>query len=88
MHDRREQHTATLLNSGKVLVAGGISSGSNPTADTELYDPGTQTWTRSVPMAGARYLHTATLLNDGQVLVVGGYNWIIRAAASAELYSP
>lgn len=42
----RDAHTATLLPSGKVLVAGGLSYLSG----AELYDPTTGTWT-------ARYVH-------------------------------
>src|SRR6185295_3126319 len=39
----RRSHTATLLHSGKVLIAGG-SSDSNAIAVPELYDPETGTW--------------------------------------------
>ena len=38
----RSGHTATLLPSGKVLVAGG---GTKPNASAELYDPATGAWT-------------------------------------------
>jgi N-acetylneuraminic acid mutarotase len=37
----RARFTATLLPSGKVLVAGGDDSGDHPIASAELYDPGT-----------------------------------------------
>ncbi len=40
----RELHTATLLQSGKVLVAGGDNRGYLSSA--ELYDPSSGTWTR------------------------------------------
>src|SRR5437667_1771519 len=36
----REEHTATLLASGKVLVAGGIDSNINTSSSAELYDQG------------------------------------------------
>ena len=39
----RVGHTATMLNNGKVLVAGGSSTGTLDSA--ELYDPATGTWT-------------------------------------------
>jgi len=39
----RSNHTATLLLSGQVLVAGGFGTG--PLATVELYDPTLATWT-------------------------------------------
>jgi hypothetical protein len=83
----RSGHTATLLNSGKVLIAGG----GNGSADTsaELYDPATGTFTATAgPMTEARIDHTATLLSDsslpnyGKVLIVG------PSDLTAELYDP
>ena len=69
MGDARFWHTATLLPSGKVLVAGGYNDGSLSSA--ELYDPATGTWSGTVSL-NARALHTATLLLSGKVLVAGG----------------
>ena len=77
----RSQHTATLLNNGKVLVAGGeVSSGALATA--ELYDPATNTWSVTGPMRSPRVRHTATPLLNGKVLVSGG------GLTTAELYDP
>jgi hypothetical protein len=77
--------TATLLGTGKVLVAGGTNcSNYEPLASAELYDPGTATWSAAGGMTEARSGHTASLLLDGKVLVAGsGTN-----LASAELYDP
>ena len=85
----RTNHTATLLDNGKVLVAGGyIGSYSGPyLASAELYDPVTEAWSTTGNMNVARYDHSATLLNDGKVLVVGG-GWGSSNLASAELYDP
>jgi uncharacterized protein (TIGR03382 family) len=67
MQGARQQHTATLLASGKVLVVGGAPSG-----PAELYDPATGTFEPTgTPLP--RWGHTATLLPSGKVLVVGGY---------------
>ena len=73
----REQHTATLLPNGKVLVTGGVYGIFNTgqlyyPPDSELYDPATGSWTYSGAMNVPRYNHTATLLPSGKVLVTGG----------------
>jgi N-acetylneuraminic acid mutarotase len=84
-----DNHTATLLPNGKVLVAGGINGPGDQTASasTELYDPASGTWTATGSLATARYVHTATLLSNGKVLVAGGFN-NSSYLASAELYDP
>ena len=82
----RSLHTATLLQNGMVLVAGGQDSNFNPSASAELYDPASRTWTATGSLNTARYRHTATLLQNGKDLVAGGYSG--GALASAELYDP
>ena len=70
----REFHTATLLPTGKVLVAGGEDSSFTASSSAELYDPAVGSWSSTGSLGTARYLHTATLLPSGKVLVAGGYN--------------
>ena len=66
----RYSHTASLLPSGKLLVAGGYStSASAALASAELYDPATNTTSSGGTMANARYAHADAVLNSGQVLV-------------------
>jgi len=67
----RCDETATLLPNGKVLFAGGETSG-GVTATAELYDPLAGTFTATGSMTVAREGHTATLLANGTVLVAGG----------------
>lgn len=83
----RVGHTATLLQGGKVLVAGGSDS-SGGSRRAELYDPASGTWMTTGSLVTGRRGHTATLLPDGDVLVAGGRNQTANndALASAELY--
>jgi Galactose oxidase, central domain len=87
----RHSHTATLLPSGKVLVAGGYNSGGAALISAELYDPVTGTWMATGSLGTARYQHTATLLPSGKVLVAGGLAdrpYHRTYLNSAELYDP
>jgi N-acetylneuraminic acid mutarotase len=79
MSVEREDHSATLLTNGKVLVAGGENDYGTTISSAELYDPSTGTWTTTGSMHVERAFHTATLLTNGKVLVVG---------RSAELFDP
>jgi hypothetical protein len=97
MLNSREGHTATLLPSGKVLIAGGselIDSFPQPDgvvyptvyAKAELFDPVAGTFTATGSMTMARYVHKATLLPNGKVLITGGAAPLNEPTASAELY--
>ena len=82
--------TATLLPSGKVLVAGGCGM-EVCLATAELYDPASNMWSPAASMSAVRTAHTATLLPSGKVLVAGGDNLINQSydvLSSAELYDP
>src|SRR5438093_4423786 len=84
----RYDHTATLVSSGQLLVAGGVDSNSNALSSAELYDPASGTWTATGSLGTARWAHTATLLPSGNVLVAGGANGPFSFLSSAELYDP
>src|SRR5215472_12728866 len=86
MHAAREQHTATLLPNGEVLVAGGLNEGGFGTgarfSSAELYNPATGKWSATAPMAKVHVGATATLLRNGWALIAGGGTKV------AELYQP
>jgi hypothetical protein len=63
MTTARSGHTATLLQDGRVLIAGGGS------ATVELYDPSTGTFTATGATTASKYLSSAILLPDGRVLL-------------------
>lgn len=100
MVSARYRHSATLLEDGRVLVAGGCTGGSPCAATTptaELYDPVTGTWSATGSLPVGVFGHTATLLYS-KVLVVGGCQseghcgpWGARtgsAEAGASLFDP
>lgn len=91
-----ENHTATLLPNGTLVVIGGgftsVHSATIYGTDvTEVYDPVANTWSLSGPLSlGPLLGHTATLLRTGAVLVVGGTQasgwWYTPSRAEAALY--
>jgi N-acetylneuraminic acid mutarotase len=76
----RSNHTATLLQNGKVLVTGGYDGKAYLRA-AELYDPDTGAWSFTGDLNGTLSHHTATLLQNGRVLASLGER-------RAELYDP
>jgi hypothetical protein len=92
MNNGRSLHTATLLNNGQVLIAGG-REGATPIKTTELFDPTSDTFTLTGSLNVQRKRHAANLLLDGTVMVEGGAsesNGVDTDAGTptAEVYSP
>lgn len=81
MSSGRYGHSATLLATGQVLVAGYTTS-------SELYDATTGRFSATGPLSVTRSYHTATLLPNGKVLIAGGQLASGSATTGAELYNP
>jgi hypothetical protein len=83
--NHRQGLTATRLNNGKVLIAGGV----NAQRVAELYDPATGLFTLTDSLRVVHAYHTATLLPDGRVLIAAGQdNAGPQTHAVAEIYDP
>ncbi|PYY12194.1 MAG: hypothetical protein DMG69_02010 [Acidobacteria bacterium] len=88
----RGGHTATLLQDGTLLVAGGfatIDPSTMVSSSAELYAPSTSVvLTSTKEMNWARAGQTATLLADGRVLLAGGVTASGETLGTTELYDP
>ena len=82
----RQFHTATVLASGMVLVAGGYGA-TGFLAGVETYDPASDAWSSIASLGIARAAATATLLPSGEVLVIGGFG-AAGPLGPGELYDP
>src|SRR5207253_997727 len=83
----RDFHTATLLSTGKALVAGGGGPDGFAVRDAELYDRTTGTSSVTGIMNFPHAIFPAVLLQNGNVLVAGG-DTENGPIASAEFYIP
>jgi hypothetical protein len=98
--EAREWHTATAMEDGRILIAGGRTREqgvSTYLSTAELFEPDDHVTTAHYDcvftsvekdqLSQPRALHSATLLPDGNVLIVGGFNQD-GVLSTAEIYNP
>lgn len=81
---KNEEATLTLLDDGHVIAIGGHDPGAGmPSPNAEVYDPKTNKWSATSPMAHARAGHSAVKVTSGLVIVAGG-----SPSSDVEAYDP
>jgi hypothetical protein len=90
MATRRGGHSATLLEDGTVLIAGGYDfNGANVfISGAEIYDPLKGAFTATGNMTSGRAGLSATLLPNGKVLITAGHNGDDGPIIRVEIYDP
>ena len=96
LNTSRYLHSATILETGQILIAGGIncpSAGSCTYLNSaEIYDPSSSTFTNTTGQLAQARSAPSVLLNNGNVLVSGGYfcdsSGNCSSQISAEIYNP
>jgi hypothetical protein len=89
----RTDFSATTLDNGLVLIAGGASTtNAGDLASAELYDPATGAFVPTGSMHAPRENHSALKLPDGRVLIIGGEQGCFQNECkplnSIEIYDP
>jgi hypothetical protein len=84
----RTRHAATTIEDGLIVIIGGLRSGTDPTAHTELYvDPVGIFMEHPISNAGVqlrRYGHTATFVGSDRILILGGFGATGQTFAQSE----
>ncbi len=97
MLTQRQNHTATLLNNGTLLITGGniessgMCIGCGPISNSELFDPTAGSFTATGSMSVERTGHAASNLSNGNILITGGASTFLctkGSGAYGELYDP
>jgi hypothetical protein len=90
-YNHEQNPTATLLEDGRVLIAGGTGAYTG----AELYNPTTRTFSVTGSFVMPHFAHAAVRLDDGRVLIAGGGYlrffdpyWYSYSTAAAEIYDP
>lgn len=82
----RSDHTATVLEDGKILVAGGFGAGDSVLGLSQLYDVESRRFSMHAFMVQPRAGHTASVVPGGSVLFVGGISTGATFLGLSEVY--
>jgi hypothetical protein len=89
----RYNHSATLLDDGRVLILGGettenLGTDNDQVGPTEIYDPTTGQFSKWTNLVLPRSSHAVTLLNNGKLWLTGGYRISGMVTQRTELFDP
>jgi hypothetical protein len=76
-----------FLPDGRLLVDGGHISDNHGIPNAYLFNPGTQTWSRTADMSRGRWYPTTTELSDGRMLTIAGKDQQAKAVNVPEIWS-
>jgi len=89
MRTGRFWHRAVLLESGRVLVMGGLNVSLGALSSCEIYDPEKEVWVEAAPLPRPLVRFSATRLKNGTILVSGGHDGRVKLPRKeAYLYIP
>ncbi len=88
----RSDHTATLLENGRVLILGGETDPGNGNdailKEVDIFDPSDLSFRALPDLKAGRDDHRVVLLNDGRILVTGGEDEAGNAIPDVEAVLP
>jgi hypothetical protein len=88
LEEGRAFHTASPLDGGDVIVAGGQNAAGHPLHSTEVFRREAGSFDRVGDLATARRKHAAVTLKDTRVMVCGGFGPTGETLTSIEIYDP
>ena len=86
LNEPRWGHTATVLDDGRVVIAGGENA-IGPVASVEIFDPASGQFTVGGTLSSPRKGHAAARLADGRVLLAGGFDGT-SVLSSIDVFTP
>jgi galactose oxidase len=77
----------SFLSDGRLLVNGGHISDDHGLPDANLFDPGTNTWSRVASMARGRWYPTTTTLANGEAVTIAGRDQAGQVVTTPEVWT-